>query len=848
VVKDKVEIESSLDAQDYIKLAISKSKYSSLKLLEGKLKMKKSKTKVQKPDDYARYGPIEIARFGNEVIMKNNMTEEDHQDYISNLANEYPEIKSKIDHLVYEIRDLVASCNPLKLLHQSYGNMFMSMLGTTSEFQYGFDEMVAVRMLDYIQSVIVSTDPTKSINEENDTDDWGIIYEKVSELYKSLSHYHICHSAYLEKTDPDFNKNYTFLYVQAQELKTTVRGQRYPVHELTHHFDLLSPHDKVFQELFGVGIREFLLGIEKMQISLMCGMDNAMQDLGILMEKTIPVFGQKFENISEESREEMDKLLKEMGLKELSDSFIGRFVGYDLFDVEKVTGLPIALLEELSWKVGEDKCFYSEGDYAGWPLRRLPIEERPFICIEDKIFCFDYYSLFDNLYRVIQRLIFRLKPEYKSEWNERQKQVSEQLPFVLFNKLLPGLESHNSIYYQSKTGNNGKKQWCECDGFLIFDEHLIVIEVKAGSFTYTHPSTDFGAFIKSIENLAKKPHEQASRFIDTLKTEGKIIICNEEHEPVKELNFADYRHITSCSVTIDNFNEFAARINKLSAIGIELGDIPSWNISLDELRVYADYFNSPSMFLHFLEQRIKASNSNDLELIDELDHLGLYIKHNLYTKTAESRNGKITLWQGYREELDNYFSMLLFPDVETPKKPQQEIPHRLGEIIDILDKQRKSGFTRVARDLLDLNGDTRVEVDSKMNTLMKRQTEEKKVMPLSLFGETKITFICNHDGINRFTGEKAKDYVLATMLKPKDNIRLALYLDYNSKSKLYNVDFEFLTKDDIPPERATEFSELTERYAQQRILSYKKQKGVKKIGRNDSCPCGSGKKYKKCCE
>lgn len=110
--------------------------------------MGKSKTKLQKPDDYARYGPIEIARFGNEVIMKNNMTEEDHQDYFSNLAKEYPEVKCKIDLLVHEIRNLVASCNPLKLLHQSYGNMFMSMLGTTSEFQYGFEEIVAVRMLD----------------------------------------------------------------------------------------------------------------------------------------------------------------------------------------------------------------------------------------------------------------------------------------------------------------------------------------------------------------------------------------------------------------------------------------------------------------------------------------------------------------------------------------------------------------------------------------------------------------------------------------------------------------------------------------------------------------------------
>lgn len=27
----------------------------------------------------------------------------------------------------------------------------------------------------------------------------------------------------------------------------------------------------------------------------------------------------------------------------------------------------------------------------------------------------------------------------------------------------------------------------------------------------------------------------------------------------------------------------------------------------------------------------------------------------------------------------------------------------------------------------------------------------------------------------------------------------------------------------------------------------KKPKRVKKIGRNDPCPCGSGKKYKNCC-
>lgn len=86
----------------------------------------------------------------------------------------------------------------------------------------------------------------------------------------------------------------------------------------------------------------------------------------------------------------------------------------------------------------------------------------------------------------MQRLIFRLKPDYKKDWNEKQKQVSEQLPFKIFNKILPEGKTYQSIYYESRTGNKRKKQWCECDGIFIFDDHLIVIEVKAGSFTYTH--------------------------------------------------------------------------------------------------------------------------------------------------------------------------------------------------------------------------------------------------------------------------------------------------------------------------------------------------------------------------
>lgn len=43
---------------------------------------------------------------------------------------------------------------------------------------------------------------------------------------------------------------------------------------------------------------------------------------------------------------------------------------------------------------------------------------------------------------------------------------------------------------------------------------------------------------------------------------------------------------------------------------------------------------------------------------------------------------------------------------------------------------------------------------------------------------------------------------------------------------------------------------LTEEKRKEITKAYKKSKTVvkgEKIGRNDPCPCGSGKKYKKCC-
>ncbi|MGF7060563.1 uncharacterized protein YchJ [Brassicibacter mesophilus] len=72
-----------------------------------------------------------------------------------------------------------------------------------------------------------------------------------------------------------------------------------------------------------------------------------------------------------------------------------------------------------------------------------------------------------------------------------------------------------------------------------------------------------------------------------------------------------------------------------------------------------------------------------------------------------------------------------------------------------------------------------------------------------------------------------------------------LYFDNNMN--LVDVKFKTYTYADISEENKEKYAILGEEFAKTRTISYKKQTRKKKIGRNDPCPCGSGKKYKKCC-
>ncbi len=507
------------------------------------------------------------------------------------------------------------------------------------------------------------------------------------------------------------------------------------------------------------------------------------------------------------------------------------------------------MLDELAWSPGEEEDFFEVGDFCGWPLRIWPIMMRPFIRLNNRILCFDVFSLFDNVYRGIQRIIFRLAPDYKQMWVKEQQEISEALPFRYFQRLLPGAQVFRSIYYPSKT-SSGPAKWCETDGLLIYEDHLFIFEIKAGSFTYTSPANDFSAHLDSLKSLVQKPVSQGCRFINYLESADEVSIANEAHQEVARLRRSNFRHITICAVTLDTFTEIAARSQHLQKIGLDMSRRLVWVLSIDDIRVYADLFDNPLVFLHFVEQRMSAARSDLVDLNDEMSHIGLYLAENNYsqyaTKLADNmRIGMLNL-DSYRYTIDEYYRAIAFGAPVPP--PKQKMSPRFAEAISFLAKTDFAGRAKLASFLLDINSNNNKLFQVDLSDAIDQQLDEHvklgRAKPISIYGDTEsVTLYCWSPAVPRIR-DQAIEGTRVLMTLDKEMNRRLIELEYDDRGMLQNIHGQEVSIVGLSQEILEHLISAAEILRKARVTAAQKKQ---KIGRNNPCPCASGKKFKLCC-
>jgi preprotein translocase subunit SecA len=759
------------------------------------------------------------------------------------MAARFPTVVSEINALVASIAKKIAGLPPHRLLHMAWWEFAAAILKLGTGKTSDMDQTSAMRMIDYVQSVVASVKPGEYADEVSEAT-WNELKSDVGGLFTRLTlEYQMCLTAHLRAQNQNLDMELEEFRFRAETLWMNVRGKRYQCHEKQALLDILAPHSDVLVELFGIDARSIVNELDKILWKLTHGLSDAMIEFIELRENTLERFERFSEADSEASFEELrDRVLEDPDVAEKHNKVFGQVFGLDLFDVSKNTNLPAPLLKELMWLPGEEVEFFAPGDFSGWPLRIWPTMKRPFIRLDQQIYSFDVFTLFDNFYRVIQRAIFRLKPSYKESWNSRQQAVSEELPFRYLGGLLPGAQIYRPVYYEWRMGA-GRAQWHEADGLIIFDDHLFVIEVKAGAFTYTSPATDLPAHLASLRNLMESPASQGSRFIDFRESAKEVSICDAQHNEIARLRRTDFRHITVCAVTLDAFTHLAARAQQLKHVGINVGARPIWVVSIDDLRVCADIFNNPLNFLHFVEQRMLAAQSEFVDVDDEIDHIGLYLTENNYTQYAaeilNDRTSKMN-FTGYSTPVDEYFSSVVRG--EPMPQPRQLMPARLIEIIDFLAHSTRPRRVELASFLLDAGGEFRNSFAATIETALRENKMLGRARPLSVYGGMASTLYVWSPSAPRLEAD-AIDHTRAVLLANGETSRLLIELVYTDDGTLNDVSWNRVSLAGLSEQEIDRIRTGSVALTRRRMENAA-AKG--KIGVNQPCPCGSGKKYKRC--
>ena len=359
------------------------------------------------------------------------------------------------------------------------------------------------------------------------------------------------------------------------------RGKRYYVLEEEFFNFALEPHADALRSAYGQDFHEIAAGIQAIMNTISTGMSSAFQQISKGMQQACTLM----EESDIELRHAVEKLKEcdDNFTTEISDAVKDMLFG-GICNLSRHTNFSSSLLEDLSYLPGDNAEFFADGDFKGTPMRTLPARIKPGIKLGDDYYLTDGLFIRDSAYRAIQRGLLSRLPEYREEWNRRQKVLVEQsLPSILSHQFAEATIYSEVYFKHPKTG-----QWVETDLVMMVDDALLVVEAKAGVMAMHSPATNLKSHERAIRELIIKAYEQCKRFTEYLSSAPEVPLFNRvdgKFVEVGRLQQRNFRVILAIGLTVEAFTPFSAMSKELAEIQPLLGKHPFISMSVDDLFV-----------------------------------------------------------------------------------------------------------------------------------------------------------------------------------------------------------------------------------------------------------------------
>ena len=616
-----------------------------------------------------------------------------------------------------------------------------------------------------------------------------------------------------------------------------VRGSGYPQQVARRIDQLLRPFEKEFASAFGIGPgRAF----------------DVLKSLGVLIENKINRMRDRYG----EGAKRCEVLRRKGRLDEPHENELKQLAVTLNEVLNEMEGAWVPSRNDLVPLVGEltDKEWNGLRTIVGFtPTVRsklaalVEVQDHPLFFLDDThafyahgVSCFDaIFTFFDQAARDDSSMRDRYG-NHLAKWMEE-----EALRQML--RLFPESAIIKNACFPDPDKEKGET---EADLVIVWGPFLVIIEAK-GKRVAREALRGSGAKLRNaLKSNIQDAFYQAHRVIQVLERDGGIQFKERTTGRTIEVKLDQLRRVMPISVTLQHLSGIPTQLAITRKLGLFKGNAYPWSVCIDDLDVISRFSESPDVFLHYIERRI-AHQHLDINLTgDELDMFGQYLDNRLHPSVYE-QNHEIASYDGPRmisfdggeEKFEAFYTAEWYGRQPPQESVELKIASRLKEIFKELRRRTDDGARWIAFALLSLSTETLAKLNAAIRDLKQARGQDRQIVRATAQEGDVVVNVLVHNGLDSATfRENAIARTQIEHYRTKTSKAVTIGIDRSDPTKPF--DFALWLEGEWEQDEVMDNIIAQERAEPRTVQILRKGK---KIGRNDPCPCGSGRKLKHCC-
>lgn len=478
--------------------------------------------------------------------------------------------------------------------------------------------------------------------------------------------------------------------------------------------------------------------------------------------------------------------------------------------------------------------------------RVVDMQDRPLYFVSpDRVFSLQgttvldaIFSFFDEISRKDAALVNGYADQ-ASKWMEDT--IAEQM-----RRLFPKASVLQSACFPDPDNQGGET---EADVVVSWGPFLVILEAKNNRIPKSAVRGDGKGLRNAISKNIQNAFYQARRVIRVLDRDRVVTFKERSTGRTLTVKHDNLRRIMPVSVTLQHMYGIATQLAVTQRLGLFKGNAYPWSVSIDDLDVISRFAGGPDAFLYYIERRT-AHQGLGIQLNgDELDIFGQFLDNRLHPSVYEARkeiaehtgSGAIS-FSGGEEKFEPFYVADWYGEMPPEQMPVLQLPETIAGFLKELRRRRDDDARFIAFALLSLNHSALVRVDQAVKSFRSGSGPKYQILRSTIVEDDVVINVLVQSSMT--FDEFFKNVSFRTRLehyRAKAKATVSFGIDLRKRNA-----FEIAQWLEGPweYERALEAAVESDR-GQKRLFHL--PAGSKKPGRNDPCPCGSGRKFKKCC-